>query len=114
MLYVRVHEVQLLNATIATSALYLPFIVQTSAWLSEDGSPINFTTALSCGVDETQTTLDQNETRPHIVYRSICEKVTAAPAMTIWSVSIVSLLLIGIAVVTLRRRKGGSWVMVKE
>jgi len=81
--------------------------LRTSAWLSEDGSPINFTTALSGGVDETQTALDQNETLPHIVYRSICEKVTAAPAMTIWGASIVSLLLIGIAVGTLRRRKGG-------
>ncbi len=46
--------------------------LRTSAWLSEDGSAITFTTSLAGDVDETQTAYASDATVPPIAFTSVC------------------------------------------
>ena len=47
--------------------------VQLSAWLSEDGSAIGFTTALTGDIDETQNAYYKEDTIPAIDFTSVCD-----------------------------------------
>ena len=46
--------------------------LRTSAWLSEDGSAIAFTTALTGDIDETQNAYEKEDTVPPIQFTSVC------------------------------------------
>ncbi len=58
------------GADVSSSAM---IDTRTSAWLSEDGSPINLTTGLVGTIDESDSGFDGREGVPPILYTSLCD-----------------------------------------
>jgi len=82
--------------------------LRTSAWLSEDGSAIGFTTGLTGGIDETQNAYQVEDTIPAIEFTSLCSDAPTAtpiPALSEWGMILFMVLLGGITLRRLRRRQ---------